>query len=279
MKIKNHKLEAEAKEIISFQKSPNTSGAFGSGQPDTIVIHYTAGGSLESSVRWLLKPEAKASAHLVVGKDGEIVQLVPFNTIAWHAGKSSWKGRSSLNRFSLGIEIDNAGILEKRVDGYYTYFGKKIAPENIVLATHKNKTSEMAWEAYTAEQIETVEAICLAIKAHYAITEIVGHEDIAPTRKTDPGPAFPLQKMAEKIMQGRKDDEGPTDEEEEAIDNGFAMVTADALNIRSQANGSASKVANPLPKGTVVKILKTEGNWSKVRRVTEGWVGSKWLKK
>ncbi|MCF8296607.1 MAG: N-acetylmuramoyl-L-alanine amidase [Saprospiraceae bacterium] len=276
MKTQNHLLHPSTdKEKISFKESPNHSGEFKENLPDTIVIHYTAGSSLQSSANWLTNPKAKASAHLIVGKSGEIVQLVPFNKISWHAGKSDWKGRSGLNNYSIGIEIDNAGILEKRIDGYYTWFGKKVDDNKVVLAKHKDQQTEKAWEAYTDKQIEAVENICLCLKDEYNITEIVGHDDIAPKRKSDPGPAFQMQKLKDKILYGRKDeviDDIPETNLTEVI------VTADLLNIRTKPSADAATVTSPLAKGTKLKVMEIDGNWSKVKLETEGWVSSKYLK-
>lgn len=275
MKIKTHKLTSNETKV-SFKESPNHSGQFKQGLPDTIVIHYTAGSSLKSSANWLVKPKAKASAHVIVGKTGEVIQLVPFNMIAWHAGTSKWKERSGLNKFSIGIEIDNAGILEKRVDGYYTWFGKKIDDAQVILAKHKNKDGEKAWEAYTEKQIEAVENLCLCLKEEYNITEIVGHDDIAPKRKLDPGPAFPMQSVKDKILYGRKDDS--LDEDISEISDISAIVLADYLNIRNKPSPDASTVTQPLPKGTKLKVLETKGNWSKVKVDIEGWVSNRYLK-
>lgn len=280
MKIKNHKLVAESGDFdINFKQTPNTSGNFKEGLPDTVVLHYTAGSSLDSAVNWLTNKKAQASAHFVVGKKGKIVQLAPLNAITWHAGKSRWKNRSSLNYCSIGIEIDNAGILEKRAGGYFTYFDKKIEDERVVLAKHKNRNAEAAWEAFTVEQLEAVEALCSLLIEKYNIKELVGHEDIAPDRKTDPGPAFPLQSLRGKILLGRKDedqdepDDGGTEPQE--IKKG--IVSANLLNIRSKPDVNALKVSNPLSRGTKVKIIETQGGWSKVNADIEGWVSSRWL--
>ena len=116
MDIKDNWFVASDKDAVEIKKSPNHSGKFRNNLPDTIVLHYTAGASVNSCVNWLCNPAAKASAHLIVGKNGEVVQLVGFDTVAWHAGKSEWKGRKNLNQFSIGIELDNAGLLEKCAD-------------------------------------------------------------------------------------------------------------------------------------------------------------------
>ena len=75
----------------------------GLGEPDMIILHYTGGTSAMSSAKFLARSDVKASAHVVIGRDGQVIQLVPFNIEAWHAGKSSYGGRSELNHYSIGI--------------------------------------------------------------------------------------------------------------------------------------------------------------------------------
>lgn len=137
MKLTKHLLEGES---ISQQPSNNKGGKFPSSLPDTIVIHFTGGRSAQSSANWQCDPKAKASAHVVVGQKGEIIQLVPFDTIAWHAGRSSWEGRSGLNQYSIGIEIDNAGRLEKQGDQYVSWFKKPYKPDEVFEGVHRNET-------------------------------------------------------------------------------------------------------------------------------------------
>ena len=198
--ITNHKLiDPEGIRTISYLETPNHSVRFAGDLPDTIVIHYTAGASLKSSASWLTDRRSNASAHLVIGKSGEMIQLAPFNIRTWHAGKSYWKGRNNLNNYSIGIELDNAGILEKREDGYYTTFYKKIDTANVVRAHHRLDASEKAWEAFPWEQIEMVTEVCLLLKNTYNIREVVGHDDISPTPKRGPGPAFPKQELKSRI--------------------------------------------------------------------------------
>jgi len=279
MNIQNHKLIDESGTIsIEFQETPNQSGNFKQKLPDTIVLHYTAGSSLESSAKWLCNSKANASAHIIVGKNGDVVQLAPFNQIAWHAGKSKWKNRTGLNKYSIGIEIDNAGVLEKRADGkYYTWFNKEIENNKVVLAPHKHGEKGKAWEAFPKAQIERVEEICQLLKEAYDIQEIVGHEDIAPGRKKDPGPAFPLDNMRSKILLGRKEDEAGEKEYKQKGHPG--IVTAEYLNIRIKPGIGAMKAAPPLPKGTKVIIKEQRAGWAYVQVATEGWVSSNWIKK
>lgn len=91
--------------------------------PDTIVVHYTGGGDARSSALYLADPATKASAHVVIARDGQVFQLVPFNVRAWHAGVSALEGRTNVNAFSFGIELANAGRLTRRDDRWFTWFG------------------------------------------------------------------------------------------------------------------------------------------------------------
>src|SRR5687767_14248650 len=138
---------------IGFQPSKNIGPKFAAGLPDTIIIHYTAGSSATSSIATLCDPNSKASAHLVIGRDGTITQLVPFDTIAWHAGKSQFGGRIGFNQYSIGIEIDNAGLLEKRGDKYYSWFNRAYPEDEVVTAVHRNQSLAQYWHAYTEVQL------------------------------------------------------------------------------------------------------------------------------
>jgi len=205
MKIQRHRLTGTG---VSFVESPNHGGSFASPLPDTLVIHFTAGASLNSSVRSLCDPASKASAHAVVGREGAIVQLVPFDVIAWHAGASTLGARTGLNKFSIGIEIDNAGRLTPTAAGdFVTWFGKRVQKRDAIQAMHRNETSLSWWHTYTQRQIELVFELAGLLARTYPIRTIVGHEEIAPGRKSDPGPAFPLDRLRDRILgAGRRED-------------------------------------------------------------------------
>lgn len=277
MKILNHKLEDE--KVDHSYPTSKTSGEFANGLPDTIVIHYTAGRDAISAVRTLTKPSIKASAHLVVGRDLKIYQLAPFNAITWHAGKSNWKTRSRLNNYSIGIEIDNAGRLELVLDGeYISWFKKSYRKQDVVQARHRNETKLSFWHRYTEDQIGVVFEICESLMDAYPIHTIVGHEEISPGRKIDPGPAFPLDKLRERMLYAdRKSDELSDDEisDEPAFTEGF--VKANQLNIRHKPSLQSGRVTAPLQKGTRVKIIDQKGDWLKVKVEAEGWVSGKWI--
>jgi N-acetylmuramoyl-L-alanine amidase len=197
MKIKDHRLEGEG---IDYIESPNQGGPFAEGRLDTIVIHYTDGGSVEGAIQTLCDPERKVSAHLVVGREGSIVQLLPFDTIGWHAGQSAWRGREGFNNFSIGIEIDNAGRLEKKGDKYISWFGQEYPEQEVVQVVRFPQEGPTFWHCFTEGQLEVVEQLCQLLIEEYNIHYILGHEEIAPGRKIDPGPAFPLNVLRKRLL-------------------------------------------------------------------------------
>ncbi len=97
----------------------------------------------------------RVSSHFLIRRDGELVQFVNTNQRAWHAGVSSWNGRERCNEFSIGIELEGSD-----------------------------------YEVFTEPQYETLQPLLATLKAAYPIQAITGHSDIAPLRKTDPGPFF-----------------------------------------------------------------------------------------
>ena len=237
--------------------------------PDTIVIHFTAGSSPQSSAGYLARNDVKASAHLVIGRDGSVYQLVPFNIISWHAGVSTYGNRTNLNSYSIGIELDNAGSLTKTGNSYISSFWTTYPESETVYATHRNETVAKYWHAYTEVQLAKCRDICIALIESYKIKLIVGHEEIAPGRKTDPGPAFPLDKLRnDLLLDVRKDPETTAS---------FGKVTTSRLNIRVNPGINELMSAQPLAENTVVKIVEARDGWFKVRTEIEGWVKSDFI--
>ena len=157
-----------------------------------IVLHYTAGSSALSSAHYLARKDTDSSAHLVIARDGGIIQLLPFDTIAWHAGQSEYAGRTNLNRYSIGIEMDNAGELHRREGKFYSWFNQEYMP-NEVYTNCKNGRAHY-WHKYTEAQYQTVHGICGLLINTYPIRYILGHSEIT-RRKLDPGPAFPMKEL------------------------------------------------------------------------------------
>ena len=287
--INNHLLVGEN---VSFMPSPNTSGYFQNGRPDTIVIHFTAGSSIESSVNVLTNADSGVSAHFAVGRNGDIVQMLPTNKIAWHAGESHYKGRSGLNRYSIGIELDNAGQLKARGDGTFeSWFGEIFSDNDVLAARHINQQFIGYWHKYTDLQISRTLSLCEALCSHYSISEIVGHDEIAPARKVDPGPAFPIQKFKAIVWQrdsekwatessdsnSQREAHDPIQRDRVSAVKQVANVSANSLNVRKGPDVSFSTIESGLNKGEVLKILERQGEWAKVSYTKVGWVNTKYI--
>lgn len=122
---------------------------------------------------------------MVIGRQGELFQLVPFDTEAWHAGRSCYGGRANLNRYSIGIELDNLGRLQLQEGRFVAECGVEVAPADVYV----DDTGEVAtfWHRYTERQKRLLREICRLLKQHYPIRYVVGHSDITD-RKQDPGP-------------------------------------------------------------------------------------------
>ena len=126
-----------------------------------LVLHYTGMVSAAAALERLCDPDARVSAHYVIEENGAIWRLVPENRRAFHAGASCWEGESDLNSVSLGIEIVNPG-------------------------------HECGYRPFPEVQMSSVERLCQELIGRYSIPphRVVGHSDIAPTRKSDPGELF-----------------------------------------------------------------------------------------
>ncbi|MFT4098154.1 MAG: N-acetylmuramoyl-L-alanine amidase [Rhodoblastus sp.] len=202
--VKNHVLLKDGAPV-SQVPSPNQGGVL---KASLLVMHYTGSPSFDGAVRTLTDGKAanRVSAHLVIGEDGRISQLVPFNRIAWHAGVSEWRGRQGCNSFAIGVEMVNSGLLgELAGGGYYDRLTHKAVPlDRVAIAAHKNGGGRQPWETYPAAQIEAAIGVATAICAAYGIADIAGHDDIAPHRKIDPGPAWPMASFTSRVL-GRKD--------------------------------------------------------------------------
>jgi N-acetylmuramoyl-L-alanine amidase len=170
-----------------------------------LVIHFTSGLSAKSSIDFWKSPEAKgANAHIIIDRDGTIFECRAFDRTAGHAGKSRWKDptnglRTGCNAFSIGIELANAGNSVSGSVENPKAFGKHPLEAGAISAKHKNGGGVELWEIYPTAQLESCFALAKALVEHYQLDDVVGHEDIAPERKNDPGPAFPMQKLRESV--------------------------------------------------------------------------------
>lgn len=264
MRIVRHRLQHSDGTPVDYRASPNRGGQL---QHKYLVMHYTAGRNLEGAVQTLIDPNVKVSAHLVIGRDGTIVQLVPFDKVAWHAGRSRWHGLKGLNKYSIGIELDNAGRLELQNGEWRSWFQKVYPAQEVYQAPHKHETVESGWHSYSEKQIETVLQASQVLAKHYGLTDILGHDDIAPGRKSDPGPAFPMESLRGSVL-GRR---AEADE---------IFETAVELNIRQGPGVDFDPLnGSPLSAGTRLSLESRDCNWCFVEVLDDngsasstGWV-------
>lgn len=183
---------------VRFDQTPNVSP--GTITPKYLIIHYSASPTTEGTVSWLCRPDSRVSAHIVIGRDGGVVQIAKFNQRAWHCGLSEWNGEEGMNDCSIGIELIGVGHVKRDKDGKFWYGSREIPADEVEQATHKNETEPRYWHRYTDEQIEVCIKVAAEIFHAYGLKDILGHDDIAPTRKTDPGPLFPMDRLKNAVM-------------------------------------------------------------------------------
>ena len=157
----------------NFQKKTRKTGNI-----KFIIIHYTGMQSIRASIKRLLNPKSKVSCHYLISRDGHLIKMVDDNKIAWHAGKSKWKTYKNLNFFSIGIELSNKG-------------------------------HQFGYQSYPKKQLKRLSKLVFFLKRKYKIKYVLGHSDVAPMRKKDPGEKFPWftisQENKKKLNTSKKD--------------------------------------------------------------------------
>ena len=180
-----------------------------------VMAHWTGGSSFDSAMNWLSSEKAKASAHFVLGRDGKVGQLVSVESISWHAGTSSYScvhpvmnealEFTKLNRHSIGLEFVNLGRLKKTEAGTFLSSTGRVVPATEVVLADDNRY----YQAYTNEQLASGLELMLALKERFPkMFDVIGHSDVAPERKIDPGPEFPFGYFRSKVFGVRGDDDG-----------------------------------------------------------------------
>jgi N-acetylmuramoyl-L-alanine amidase len=265
LSIQDHRLVGPG---VTYHDTPNVGGALSA---RFLVMHYTAGSSVDSAVQSLCtrKPSGNASAHLVLGRDGQLVQLAPFNVVTWHAGLSQWQDCIGLNQYAIGLEMDNAGVLDEMGGRYYTWFRREVPASEVQHAAQGPGGPVRAWHAYTEAQVVRALEVAELLSQHYGLRDVLGHSDIAPGRKIDPGPAFPLAHVRARML-GREDDGLPR-----------YVVTAPALNIRSSPDAASPPAGPALKKGTELLLQQAGSAWSRVEVAgpvdLAGWVNNRFI--
>jgi N-acetylmuramoyl-L-alanine amidase len=153
---------------LSARTSPNADARPAGHAIDTLILHYTGMPSAAAALERLCDPAAKVSAHYLIDEDGAVIALVPEAARAWHAGVSAWQGEPGLNDRSIGIELVNPG-------------------------------HEWGYRAFPGAQYQACIALCQAIVRRWPIPprRVLGHSDVAPERKEDPGELFDWRRLAE----------------------------------------------------------------------------------
>jgi len=166
-----------------------------------LVIHFTAGATGQSSIDFWRTPAAKgACAHVIIERDGPIIQCRPFNLTCGHAGKSKWRDPKTnvlydgLNSCSIGIELSNAGN-----DPAALEWARKQPGFASFRAAHRNGGIHAEWECYPGLQLASLTEVAESLVQHYKLDDVTGHDCIAPARKEDPGPAFDMLRFREAI--------------------------------------------------------------------------------
>ena len=143
--------------------SPNFGPRRGVSGPDMVILHYTAMDSADAALERLCDPVFEVSAHFLIATDGMLIQMVREEDRAWHAGRSSWGGVSDVNSRSVGIELENRGD-----------------------------------HPFAAPQMDALSSLLSNLRSRFGIPRerVLGHSDVAPDRKIDPGPRFDWQRLA-----------------------------------------------------------------------------------
>jgi N-acetylmuramoyl-L-alanine amidase len=151
-----------------FVASPNHGERIGKTRPHLLVLHYTGMRDDQAALEKLADPAAEVSCHYFVQEDGEVIQMVPENRRAWHAGRSSWEGITDINSNSIGIEIANPG-------------------------------HDWGYRDFSPLQMMALGVLCGDIVRRHAIAphHVLAHSDVAPLRKADPGEKFGWAELAE----------------------------------------------------------------------------------
>jgi N-acetylmuramoyl-L-alanine amidase len=221
--------------------SPNHGVRKGEARPVMIVLHYTGLANAEAALKMLCSAQSELSAHYIVLEDGLIVQCVAEARRAWHAGLSSWAGETDINSHSIGIEIVNPG-------------------------------HELGYPDFTGAQIESVIALCDDIVARQRISRhrVLGHSDVAPSRKRDPGEKFPWRLLYESGL-GHWVEPEPIAENSEVLGPGDAGQSVRALQtaLSEYGYGAAVNAVYDVLTGDVVTAFQRHFRPAKIDGIAD----------
>ena len=211
-----------------------------------IILHYTALDD-ENSIKVLTEQEVSAHFLITTRDEEPIYNLVPEDKRAWHAGESEWKSSKNLNDSSIGIEIVNLGLNEDILDD--TDVGVERALKN-----------QYRQAPYTEEQIKKIAILVKYLSEKYEIApeNILGHSDVAPQRKLDPGPMFPWKELYDKYNIGMWYDEDEKNKIQTEIGAEFSTLTITAYQNEFKKFGYAIQITGVYDKQTanVIKAFQ-----------------------
>lgn len=274
MKIVNHRLHRDDGTPYAFRTVPGVGPVI---KPRWLVMHYTADGG-SSALNWFASSSNtdKVAAHIVIARDGGITQCVPFNRKANHAGPSEWKGVKGVNSHSIGIEMVGYGIVSGG-PGNYKAGGKTLPDSEVLSATHKFGKPTCGWTRYPQAQLDAALELAKLLVREYGLEDVVGHDDVSPGRKQDPGPAFPMATFRADALQknaGPIGDPIPAPAGLKPIER-FRVKTT--LNVRGGPGAANATVAgSPLQPGSTVRGAEEQDGWKRI--TAEGGGAAGWVK-
>lgn len=162
-------MKPDSKLVDAVHPSPNSGERRYGPRPRLVILHYTGMVAADQAIAWLANPDSNVSCHYVIDENGTITQMVPEAARAWHAGASHWAGETDINSVSVGIEIQNLG-------------------------------HDRGYPDFPPAQMQAVAALCRDVAARNRIRPegILGHSDVSPGRKADPGEKFDWAWLAQK---------------------------------------------------------------------------------
>ena len=211
-----------------------------------IILHYTALDD-ENSIKVLTEQEVSAHFLITTRDEEPIYNLVPEDKRAWHAGESEWKSSKNLNDSSIGIEIVNLGLNED------------ILPDTDT-GVERALKNQYRQAPYTEEQIKKIAILVKYLSEKYEIApeNILGHSDVAPQRKLDPGPMFPWKELYDKYNIGMWYDEDEKNKIQTEIGAEFSTLTVTAYQNEFKKFGYAIQITGVYDKQTanVIKAFQ-----------------------
>lgn len=248
--------------------------------PKFIIMHFTTGTKMESTINHFKDPSSGVSTHLLIGRDGRVVQFLPFDRIAHHSGFSWWEQQSNLNKSSIGIELENAGLLRRKDNRWQRH--KIIIPDKEVKQdvhwkqyVPKDPARFPGWQKFPKVQLDVALNIVRALVEGYSsIEEILGHDDVNLRNRYDPGPLFPMERFRNKLF-GRK---------KPHIEEYFINHETDIYaNFQGRLPNTKQRTFDaPLPVNSWVRVIRQEEDFSLVAVIKSqnqnvkgtGWIQS-----